>query len=211
MQGLLGTKVGITRIFDQEGRQVAATAIKCGPCIVLRRLRAEKDGCDAVQIGFGETLEKRLTKAETGVFRKLNKTPMRHRAQFDIDAGEDYKEGDTISAEVFRNVSYVDVSGVTKGKGFQGVMRRHGMGGGVASHGGQSKRRSGSIGALGPRRIYKGKRMPGHMGCVRSTQQNLRVIEVLGEDNVLLVGGPVPGHAGSLVTIRRSVKKGGKR
>lgn len=211
MQGLLGKKIGMTRVFDEQGRQIVVTAIECGPCVVLQCKRKEKEGYDAVQLGFGDTVENRLPKAAANVFKKLNITPKRYRREFRLDSGDEYKEGDVVTVSVFEGVPYVDVMGVTKGKGFQGVVRRFRMAGGAATHGGHSKRRVGAIGCRElPGRVHKGKRMPGHMGNIRSTLQNLKVVQVLGEDNVILVGGGVPGHAGSVLTVRRSLKKGGK-
>lgn len=211
MQGLIGRKIGMTRVFDADGRQSVVTVIECGPCVVLQRKIAERDGYNAVQLGFGRMQEKNASKSELNVFKKLNTPAVRHRVEFRLEAGDEYKEGDVISASVFEGVSHVDVSGMTKGKGFQGVVRRHGMSGGPMTHGGQAKRRPGAIGCRElPGRVHKGKRMSGHMGHLKTTLQNLRVVRVIGEDNVILVGGGIPGHSGSMVTIRKSIKKSGK-
>ncbi len=211
MQALLGKKIGMARIFDQDGRQIVVTAIKCGPCVVLQRKRMDKDGYEAIQMGFDDIAEKKLTKAAAGLFKKLAVIPKRHRFEVRVASSEEYKEGDVLSASIFDGVPFVDVSGVTKGKGFQGVMKRYRMSGGPMTHGGHSKRRVGSIGCRElPGRVHKGKRMPGHMGSVRRTLQNLRVVKVMGDDGVILVGGGVPGHMGSILEIKRSVKKHGK-
>ncbi len=212
MQGLIGRKIGMTRVFDERGEQVPATVLECGPCVVLRRKRADgADGYDAVQLGFGDAVEHRLSRPDAGLFKKGNLPFKRHCREFSLDAGEDCKPGDVVSAEIFAKTTHVDITGMTKGKGFQGVMRRHGMSGGVMTHGGHSKRRIGSIGCRElPGRVHKGKRMPGHMGHLRVTQQNLKVVQVRPEDNLLLVQGAVPGHAGAVVVIKRALKKGGK-
>lgn len=201
----------MTRVFDQ-GRQVPVTVLECGPCVVVQRKRKAKEGYDAVQLGFGELSEKRALKPELGRFKKINMPPMRHLAEFALDPDEERKEGDVVTVELFKDVRYVDVEGITKGKGFQGVIRRHGMAGGVMTHGGHSKRRVGSVGCRElPGRIHKGKRMPGHMGHVRVTQQNLQVVKIAAPDNVILVCGAVPGHNGAVVLVRKALKKGTPR
>lgn len=198
----------MTRIFDQ-GRQIPVTALECGPCVVILRKRKAKEGYDAVQLGFDDVSEKRLCKPALGRFKKINVSPKRYLAEFAVATDDACQEGDVINAELFQDVPYVDVAGVTKGKGFQGVVRRYRMRGGMMTHGGHSKRRVGSVGCRElPGRINKGKRMPGHMGCVRVTQQNLKVVKIMAPDNVILVCGAVPGHAGTVVTIKKSLKKG---
>ncbi len=209
MDGLLGTKVGMTRVFDAEGRQVPVTVIRCGPCIVLQRKTAAREGYEAVQLGFEDVPERRATRAAAGLCRRLQCAPQRYRGELAVAPDVTVKPGDVVTVGVFESVSYVDVIGVTKGKGFQGVMRRHGMRGGVMTHGGHSKRRIGSIGCRElPGRVHKGKRMPGHMGARRVTMPNLKVQEVRAADHALLVRGAVPGHAGTLVWVRKSVKRG---
>jgi large subunit ribosomal protein L3 len=209
MQGLLARKIGMTRVFDR-GRQVPVTALVCGPCVVVQRKRKAKEGYDSVQLGFDDIAEKKLLKPEFGPFKKINTAPKRYLAEFAVESDEACKEGDVVTVDLFKDVPFVDVVGMTKGKGFQGVMRRHRMRGGVMTHGGHSKRRVGSVGCRElPGRIHKGKRMPGHMGHVRITQQNLQVVKIMASDNVILVCGAVPGHAGAIVMIRKSLKKGG--
>ncbi len=208
MQGLLARKIGMTRVFDQ-GRQVPVTVLECGPCVVIQRKCKEKEGYDAVQLGFEEITEKHALKPDLGRFKKIGLKPMRHLAEFEVDPTEERKAGDVVTVELFKDVSFVDVQGVTKGKGFQGVVRRYRMAGGVMTHGGHSKRRVGSVGCCElPGRIYKGKRMPGQMGNVIVTQQNLQVIRVMVSDNVILVCGAVPGHNGAVLQIRKALKKG---
>lgn len=207
MQGLLARKIGMTRVFDQ-GRQVPVTVLECGPCVIVQRKRQASEGYDAVQVGFGELAEKRAPKPALARFKKINAAPRRHLAEFAVEPEEACKEGDVVTVELFKDVPFVDVTGITKGKGFQGVMRRHHMAGGVMTHGGHSKRRVGSVGCRElPGRIHKGKRMPGHMGQVQVTQQNLQVVKIMAPDNVLLVGGAVPGQNGAIVSVRIALKR----
>jgi large subunit ribosomal protein L3 len=178
---------------------------------VLQRKTKATDGYDAVQLGFGEQKERRVTRAALGRFRKAGSTPRRFLAEFGVDGGEALKAGDTVSVAVFEGTPYVDVTGISKGLGFQGVVRRHRMAGGPATHGGHSKRRIGSIGANSfPARVEKGKRMPGRAGRVRVTQQNLRVVDLRPDDHVLLVEGAVPGPTGGIVLVRKALKRAGK-
>lgn len=211
MQGIIGKKIGMTSVFDQ-GRQIPVTALECGPCVVVQRKRKAKEGYDSVQLGFEDLSEKRMLKPALGRFKKNNVAPKRYLAEFAVEPDEACKEGDVVTVELFKDVPYVDVVGVTKGKGFQGVMRRHHMQGGPMTHGGHSKRRVGSVGCRElPGRIHKGKRMPGHMGNVRITQQNLKVVKIMAPDNVILVCGAVPGHSGSVIMIKKALKKGSPR
>lgn len=211
MQGIIGKKIGMTSIFDGEGRQVPVTVLECGPCTVLQHKTVAKDGYEAVQLAFRDQKEQRLNKPELGVFKKTGAAPKSVRFEMALEAGESPKPGDQVTVSMFEKVAFVDVSAYSKGKGFQGVMRRHGMSGGPITHGGHSKRRIGSIGCRElPGRVHKNKRMPGHMGNTRVTQQNLQVVKVQPEDNVLLVLGAVPGSAGGIVLVRKSAKKGVK-
>jgi len=211
MQGLIGKKVGMTQVFDGEGARVSVTMIQAGPCVVVQRKTAAVDGYDAVQLGFGEQKESRLTRAAAGRFKAANTPPRRWLAEFPVAADSPLKAGDLINLQIFDGASHLDVSGVTKGKGFQGVVRRYRMRGGPVTHGGHSKRRIGSIGANSyPARVHKGHRMPGHMGHVNVTQQNLKVVEVRGSENLVLVKGAVPGPNGAVVLLRRALKKPGK-
>ncbi|MGA1193379.1 MAG: 50S ribosomal protein L3 [Kiritimatiellia bacterium] len=210
MQGLLGKKVGMTQVFDDKGVHVPVTVIEVGPCVVLQRKNNERDGYEAVQLGFQDQKESRINKPELGHFKKSGATPKRVVREFRVGADEAAKEGDTITAEVFEGVSYVDISGVTKGRGFQGVVKRHGMAGGRASHGGKATlRRGGSIGMrTKPGRVFKNKRMPGHMGHVNITTQNLRIVQVRKDDNAILVEGAVPGPNGGVLVVKKAIKKG---
>jgi len=212
MRGLIGKKLGMTSVFDGAGRQVAVTVVECGPCVVLQRKENDRDGYESVQLGYGDVKESRLSKPDLGYFKKSKLTPKKYRHEFALEAGDSLKVGDVVTANLFDGIGYVDVSGVTKGKGFQGVVRRYHMSGGPMTHGGHSKRRVGSVGCRElPGRIHKGKRMPGHMGQVRITQQNLRVVQVRPEDNIILVGGAVPGADGSIITVNKALKKTGKK
>ena len=208
MNGLLGKKVGMTQVWDAEGVRVAVTVLEVGPCPVVQvKTKDGKDGYDAVQVGFGAQKPQRLTKAVRTRFEKAGVAPCRELAEFDAE-GDAVKVGDTLCVDVFDGVALVDVTAVTKGRGFAGVVRRYRMGGGPHGHGGHSKRRIGSIGELDlPGRIAQGKRMPGHMGAVKRTARNLAVVQVRKDDNVLLVRGAVPGPAGATVIVRKALKK----
>jgi large subunit ribosomal protein L3 len=211
MQGLIGKKLGMTQVYGPGGRRVAVTVIEAGPCLVTQCKCADTDGYEAAQLGFGEQKESRMPKALLGRFKKLGVTPRRCLKEFRVDKSGEVKDGDVVTAAIFEGVTHVDITGITKGRGFQGVVRRHGMSGGPLTHGGHSKRRVGSVGQNAyPARIQRGKRMPGHMGQVRVTLQNLRVVELRGAENLLLVEGAVPGPTGTLVEVRKALKKAGK-
>lgn len=211
MNGLIGRKLGMTQVYDDRGHHVAVTVIEAGPCVVVQRKTAQRDGYDAVQLGFGAQKESRLGKAEAGRFKKAGVAAQRITREFRVAADAALKEGETVTAGIFEGASHVDIVGVTKGQGFQGVVKRHRMGGGPQAHGHTSHRRIGAIGQrTWPARIMKNKRMPGHMGNLRVTTQNLRVVQVRPEDNVLLVEGAVPGPTGAIVVVNRALKKAAK-
>jgi large subunit ribosomal protein L3 len=208
MQGILGKKIGMTRVFGDEGRQTPVTVIEVGPCVVVQRKTKSQDGYEALKLGFVEVKASRANKAHAGQFKVVNATPKRFLREFAVDSAEALKAGDTVTASVLDGVEYVDIIGVTKGRGFAGVVRRYRMAGGPMTHGGHSKRRIGSIGCRSfPGRIHKGKRMPGHMGNVQITTQNLKVVQLRASENLILVHGAVPGPAGALVEIRKALKK----
>jgi len=208
MQGLIGKKVGMTQVFDGEGHRVAVTVVEVGPCVVVQKKTVEKDGYDVVQLGFGERKEKGVSKAALNRFKKVGSSPKRWLREFTIDKGEEIKPGDAVTVAIFEGVPYVDVTGITKGRGFQGVMKRHLMSGGPMTHGGHSKRRVGSIGQNAfPARVLKGKRMPGHMGNVRMTQQNLKVVQLRVAENLILIRGAIPGANGSIIAVMKALKK----
>lgn len=208
MTGLLGQKIGMTRVYGEDGRQMPVTILEMGPCVVVQRKTLASDGYDAVQLGIKEYKENRANKPQAARFKKAGVTPRRHLREFRLDSGEERKPGDIVTAAVFKDVKFVDVTGVTKGRGFQGVVKRHRMAGGPASHGSSSKRRVGSVGCRElPGRIHKNKRMPGHMGHVTVTMQNLRVVQVVPEENLILVLGAVPGPTGGLILVAKALKK----
>jgi large subunit ribosomal protein L3 len=207
---VMGRKLGMTRLYDSIGRHIAVTAIGVGPCPVVRIKDVEKDGYAAVQIAAEETLLARLTRATAGHYGKNGVKPHRRLSELRISAGDAtaYEMGEIFDLSRFREGERVDVSGITKGHGFQGVMKRHGFSGGPASHGSMFHRRGGSYGMREePGRIYKGRKMPGHMGCDRQTVQNLSVIRVLPEQGLLFLKGSVVGANGNWVKVR-TAKKG---
>ena len=208
MEGLIGRKVGMTQVYDDKGHQIAVTVIEAGPCPVVQVKTPDTDGYRAAQLGFDEQKPKRLTKAMVKHFEKAGVAPCKVTKEFALDEGEEVKAGDAVTVSMFDGVKFVDVTGVTKGRGFAGVFRRYRIGGGPMTHGGHSKRRIGSIGARDlPGWVEKGKRMPGHMGAVNRKARNLAVVQVRGEDNLLLVAGAVPGPKGGVVIIRKALKK----
>jgi large subunit ribosomal protein L3 len=207
-KGLLGAKLGMTQIFDQNARAVPVTVIQAGPCTVTQVKSPERDGYAAVQLAFGDIKPKRVTKPRAGHFAKAGAEPRRHLVELRTADAADYNLGQTLTADVFAAGDRLDVVGVSKGKGFAGVMKRHGFKGLGASHGTERKHRSpGSVGACAtPARIFKGMRMAGHMGHQRVTVLNLEVVKVDPERNLLLVKGAVPGPKRGLVMLRSSVK-----
>ena len=206
MPGLLGKKIGMTSVFGADGKNVPCTVIEVGPCVVTQIKSVEKDGYAAVQVGFQDAKEKNTTAPMKGHFKKAGVTPKRHLAEF-TGFEKELNLGDTLTvADVFEGVEYVDVAGTSKGKGFQGVVKRHGFGGvGQATHGQDDRlRKPGSIGACSyPAKVFKGLRMGGHMGNERVTNQNLRVLKVIPEHNLLLIKGSVPGSKNSIVIIQK--------
>ena len=208
MQGLIGKKVGMTQVFDGNGCRVAVTVLEVGPCVVVQKKTVENDGYVAVQLGYGEHKEKNVGKASLSRFKKIGSTPRMWLREFILDKGEEVKEGDAVTAAIFEGVPYVDVTGTTKGRGFAGVMKRHLMRGGPMTHGGHSKRRIGSNGQNAfPARVLRGKRMPGHLGNVRMTQQNLKVVQLRASENLILINGAIPGANGSVVVVKKALKK----
>lgn len=205
--GILGRKVGMTRIFTDDGRWVEVTLVQAGPCIVVQRKTREKDGYEAVQLGFEEIKPKRCTKPLLGHFKKAGVPPMRFLREFRVEPDSELKPGDEIRVDIFKVGDKVDIAGTSKGRGFAGVIKRHGYSGGPNTHGSNFHRRPGSIGqSAWPAEVYKGKGLPGHMGNVRVTVQNLEVVDVVPEKNLLVVRGSIPGANGSLVEIKHSVK-----
>ena len=209
MQGLIGIKKGMTQIWDAAGARIPVTVIEVGPCPVLQVKTKEKDGYEAVQIGFGPQKASRMAKSNVVRCTKAGlETPVKTAHEFLADAGEAVKVGDVFTAAMFEGIPFVDVVGITKGKGFAGVVRRWRFAGGVMTHGSHNKRRPGSIGMRqDPGSVRKGHPMGGHMGVRRRTTQNLAVAGVRPEDNVILVKGCVPGAVGGTVYVSKSLKK----
>ena len=208
--GLLGKKLGMTQLFKENGEHVPVTVIEAGPCHVMQIKTQKIDGYNAVQLGFDDRKRKRATKPESGHARKAKVEPKHFVREVDIEGDENIELGQTITVEIFDQFDSVDIIGTTKGKGFQGCIKRHGFSGGPASHGASKVHRSpGSIGqSAAPSRTFKGVRMPGHMGHVRCTVQNLKVIEIDLNKNLLMVKGAVPGPNGSYVIVHpRAAKK----
>lgn len=204
MSGLIGRKIGMTSIFDENGKNIPCTVIEAGPCIVTQVRTEEVDGYSALQLGFDDKTEKSATKAEAGHAKKAGTSVKRKVVEFQGFEG-DYKLGDAITVSHFIEGEYVDIAGTSKGKGFQGVVKRHGFGGSEMTHGQQSMGRApGSVGAASyPGRIFKGKKMAGRMGGERVNVENLRVYKVVPEKNLLVVKGCVPGHKNSYVIIQK--------
>ena len=205
MSGLIGKKVGMTSIFDENGKNIPCTIIEAGPCVVTQVRTKEFDGYDALQLGFDDKAEKRATKAELGHFKKAGTSVKKKVVEFQ-GFEDNYKLGDTITVDFFTEGEFVDITGVSKGKGFQGVVRRHGFGGvGQTTHGQHNRLRApGSVGASSyPSRVFKGMRMAGRMGAEKVTVQNLKVLKVVAEKNLLVVKGCIPGHKNAYVTIHK--------
>lgn len=205
MPGLIGKKIGMTSVFSADGKNVPCTVIEAGPCVVTQIKSADIDGYDALQVGFEDKKEKHTTKPEVGHFKKAGVTPKRHLVEFKGFEGE-FKLGDTLTVDLFADAMWVDVEGTSKGKGFQGVVKRHGFGGvGQSTHGQHNRLRApGSVGASSfPSKVVKGMRMAGRMGGDTKTVQNLQVLKVIPEHNLLLVKGSVPGAKGSIVIINK--------
>jgi large subunit ribosomal protein L3 len=209
MKGLIGKKLGMTQVFDESGAVKPLTLIEAGPCFVTQVKHPEKEGYQAVQLGFGEGKPRRLSGGELGHLKKLDLQPLRHVREFRVKGDLDVKEGDRLTVEVFTLGDRVDVVSTSKGKGFQGGMKRHGFRGGPKTHGQSDRQRApGSRSSTTtPGRVYKGSRGPGHMGSVRVTSQNLRVELVDPERNLLGVNGSVPGPKGAVVVVKQARKQ----
>jgi large subunit ribosomal protein L3 len=208
MEGLIGKKIGMTQVYDAEGKRITVTVLEVGPCPVVQLKTLEKDGYEAAQLGFDEQKASRLAKAQQKHFEKAGVTAKKVLREFAMDeADKELKVGDAITVANFEGVKYVDVSGITKGKGFAGVLKRYNFAGGNMTHGGHSKRRTGGLAARDlPGWIEKGKKMPGHMGDVNRKAINLEVVAIRLEDNAILVKGSVPGARNGTVIVRKSLK-----
>lgn len=210
IKGILGTKLGMTQVFDENNRVVPVTVVKAGPNVVTQIRTEERDGYSAVQLAFGAIDPRKVNKPTSGQFAKAGVTPRRHVVELRVADTSEYEVGQELTAEVFEDGAYVDVTGTSKGKGFAGTMKRHGFAGQGASHGAQAvHRRPGSIGGCAtPGRVFKGMRMSGRMGNDRITTQNLSVHKVDAENGLLLIKGAIPGRKGGLVIVKTAVKGG---
>ena len=208
-KGLVGKKLGMTQLFDQNGNVVPVTVVEVGPCVVTQKKTMEKDGYEAVQVGFGDLKVSRVNKPMKGHFAKGDVAPKKHLKEFRMDDCAALNVGDIVKADVFETGDYVDVSGISKGKGFAGVIKRYNNHRLKETHGtGPVARQSGSMGACStPSRIFKGKKMPGQMGAEKVTVQNLTVVKIDAENNLIAVKGAIPGPKKGIVTIINSVKK----
>ncbi len=207
IKGILGKKLGMTQIFAVDGRRIPVTVVEAGPCVVLQKKTADTDGYVALQVGFGEKKAQRVNKPEMGHFKKAGKGAFAYVRELKAANVDDYQLGDEIACSLFAAGDIVDVTGTSKGKGFQGVIKRWHFAGGRATHGSMFHRAPGSIGCSAwPSRVFKGKKMAGQMGNARVTTQNLEIVEVRPEQNLLLIRGAVPGPKNGLVEIRKGIK-----
>lgn len=206
-KGLIGKKLGMTQIFDEQGKVIPVTVIEAGPCVVAQVKTVETDGYNAIQLGFGDVKESKINKPEKGHFAKSKLTPKKHLREFRLDSVENINVGDELKADTYTAGDQLDIQGTSKGKGFQGVIKRHGQSRGPMGHGSMYHRRPGSMGPTStPGRVFKGKKLPGHMGSQTITIQNLEVVRVDLDKNVILVKGSVPGAKGAILKLKTSVK-----
>lgn len=206
MKGILGKKIGMTQVFTEQGEVIPVTVVEAGPVVVTQVKTIENDGYNAVQVGFVDAKEKSLNKPQKGHLAAAN-TLKKHLKEFRVESVDAYTVGQEIKADVFASGEMIDVTGISKGKGFQGPIKRHGQSRGPETHGSRYHRRPGSMGACSyPGRVFKNKKLAGHMGSVRVTVQNLEVVRVDAEKNFILVKGAIPGAKGSVVTIKEAVK-----
>ena len=206
MKGILGKKIGMTQIFTEHGEVIPVTVVEAGPVVVTQIKTTENDGYTAIQVGFQDAKEKSLNKPQKGHLAAAN-TLKKHLKEFRVDSVEEYTVGQEIKADLFAAGELIDVTGISKGKGFQGPIKRHGQSRGPESHGSRYHRRPGSMGACSfPGRVFKNKKLAGHMGSVKVTVQNLEVVRVDADKNLILVKGAIPGPKGSMVTIKEAVK-----
>ena len=207
MIGLIGKKIGMTQIFGKNGEMIPVTVIQAGPCRVIHRKSKEKHGYDSVQLGYEETDEKKISKPVAGHFKKHKSLPYKYLHEFRLKVYKDINEGEVFNVSMFKKNELLKVTGISKGKGFQGVIKRHGHHGGKATHGvHESFRGPGSIGQCAtPSRVYKGKKLPGHMGMEKVSVLNVKVVKVDIEKNLVMVKGAVPGHRNSIVRLRKEL------
>lgn len=208
MNGILAKKIGMTQVFEESGDLVPVTVLQAGPMVVVQKKTVETDGYNAIVVGFGEINEKNVNKPRKGQFKKANASYKRYLREFKVDDVEKYNLGDEITVKIMDGIEFVDVIGTSKGKGTQGVIKRHGFGRGRESHGSKFHRMPGGMGAATwPGKVFKGHRMMGRMGNERTTVQNLKVVRVDKENGIILIKGAVPGPKKGLITVRKAIKK----
>ncbi len=206
-KGIIGKKLGMTQIFDETGLFVPVTVVEAGPCVVVQKKTIEKDGYEAVQVGFGSIKEKHLNKPKKGHFAKGDVDPVKYLRELKLDNSGDYNVGDVIKADLFESGDLVDVTGTSRGKGFAGAIKRWGFGRGLMTHGSKYHRRTGSLSSgREPSHVFKGRKMPGQMGNVRKTVQKLQIFKVDSDRNLIMIRGSIPGIKGGLVMIKSTVK-----
>lgn len=207
VKAILGKKLGMTQVFAEDGKMIPVTVVQAGPCVVVQKKSKETDGYNAIQVGFGAVKEKKLIKPKKGVFEKAKVTPAKYLREFLVEDAGAFEIGQELKADIFAAGDMVDVTGISKGKGFKGVIARWGQHRGPMSHGSRYHRRPGSMSANSdPSRVFKNKKLPGHAGVLKKTVQNLKVVRADADKNMILIKGAVPGAAGGLLTIRKSVK-----
>ena len=205
--GLIGRKVGMTQIFGEKGEVIPVTLIEAGPCVVLQKKASEQEGYDAIQLGYEDIKEKKLTKSLKAKFTKIKVKPKRHIREFRVNNPDDYEVGQELKVDIFEEGSFIDVCGTSKGKGFAGVIKRWGFKGGPKSHGSRFHRAPGSIGAsASPSRVFKGQKLPGQMGNKKVTIQSLKIVQLDKEKNLLVVKGAIPGASRQIVTVEKAEK-----
>lgn len=211
-KAILGKKIGMTQLFSETGKFIPVTVIEAGPCVVTQKKTVETDGYNSLQFGFSELKEKKTNKPMKGHFQKAGVTPMKFLKEFKLDNIDAYNVGDEVKANVFAAGDFIDVTGISKGKGYQGVIKRHGQSRVPMSHGaGPVHREVGSMGACSsPSRVFKGKKLPGQMGNVQVTVQNLEVVKIIEDKNLILVKGAIPGPKGGMVAVTETIKSGKK-
>ncbi|MBC7346185.1 MAG: 50S ribosomal protein L3 [Clostridia bacterium] len=205
-KGIIGRKLGMTQVFTEDGRCVPVTVLQAGPCVVIQKKMKETDGYEAIQVGFEPIPEHRVNRPLRGHFARAKVAPFRHIRELRVDNIGDYQVGQELRVDLFRPGELVDVTGITRGRGFAGGIKRHGFRRGPMAHGSKYHRRPGALAAKGPARVFKGRRLPGRLGGEQVTIQNLEVVRVDPERNLLLLKGSVPGVRRSLVTIRSAIK-----
>lgn len=205
-KAIMGIKIGMTQIFSEDGKAIPVTVVEAGPCTVLQKKNEDNDGYNAIQVGFYNLKEKLANKPAKGIFKKANVKPLRYIREFRIENIDEYEIGQDINVDVFQEGDAIDVVGTSKGKGFAGGVKRHNFARGAMGHGSKYHRRPGSLGAKGPARVFKGRKLPGRLGGERVTIQGLKVVKVYPERNLILIKGSIPGPKRGLVIIKNSVK-----